>query len=321
MRVFCHIPREGWIVDRIGEEFKASSCHDVSFVDLNCDVIWLLGGWCWKQIPLDVLATRPVVCMLHHEVPSKFVGQRLHDFKERDAYVDAYNVPCEQTRAFIAQHTDKPIHVVGYWLNAGLWDGSTLDRAQCRYELGIADDEFVVGSFQRDTEGTGDRVPKLEKGPDVFCDVIEACAAGHTGWSGPTLKNVHVLLNAWRRDYVIDRLTRVGIRHTYIELPPIDVVRRMYAALDLYIVSSRYEGGPQALLEAAALRIPIISTSCGMARDVLPASCVYNDLIDGFLLPTLDDVEQAHAKAMSFSMMTHVSLFDEMLENVVSRFA
>ena len=36
------------------------------------DIIWLLAGWCWNQIPEKVLQSKKVVCTIHHEVPSKF---------------------------------------------------------------------------------------------------------------------------------------------------------------------------------------------------------------------------------------------------------
>ena len=42
----------------------------------------------------------------------------------------------------------------------------------------------------------------------------------------------------------------------------------MYQALDLYLITSRLEGGPKALLEALACGIPVVSTPVGMVPDV-----------------------------------------------------
>ncbi len=42
-----------------------------------------------------------------------------------------------------------------------------------------------------------------------------------------------------------------------------------YHALDLYIISSRCEGGPLSLLESWATGVPVISTKVGMPADLI----------------------------------------------------
>jgi hypothetical protein len=49
----------------------------------------------------------------------------------------------------------------------------------------------------------------------------------------------------------------------------------MYNSLDLYIISSRCEGGPQALFEAAYLKIPILSTKSGQYQ-LLSKAAIYD---------------------------------------------
>ena len=49
----------------------------------------------------------------------------------------------------------------------------------------------------------------------------------------------------------------------------------MYNCLDLYICSSRYEGGPQAIPECAATKTPIISTDVGCAEEYLHPSSIF----------------------------------------------
>jgi glycosyltransferase involved in cell wall biosynthesis len=43
----------------------------------------------------------------------------------------------------------------------------------------------------------------------------------------------------------------------------------LYNTLDLYVVGSRCEGGPQAIFECAATQTPIISTPVGYATQIL----------------------------------------------------
>ncbi|MEE2925431.1 MAG: glycosyltransferase family 4 protein, partial [bacterium] len=63
-----------------------------------------------------------------------------------------------------------------------------------------------------------------------------------------------------------------------------------YAALDLYLVSSRAEGGPKALMESMASGIPLVTTNVGMAPDMV---------LDGFnaFMAPVDDVDELVKKA------------------------
>ena len=126
MKIFCHIPREKWFCDRYGEEYQKFSSHSVNFNDPDSDLYWLLAGWCWRQIDPRLLALKKVICTIHHEVPWKFDKNRLTEFLERDAFIDAYHVPCQQTEDFIRKITKKPIIQISYWANQHLW--KMLDR-------------------------------------------------------------------------------------------------------------------------------------------------------------------------------------------------
>ena len=65
-----------------------------------------------------------------------------------------------------------------------------------------------------------------------------------------------------------------------------------YHALDLYLVTSREEGGPKALLESMASGVPLVATRTGMAEDVV------EDGVNGHLAP-VDDAEAIVARAAS----------------------
>ena len=105
------------------------------------------------------------------------------------------------------------------------------------------------------------------------------------------LKDVHVLLGGWRREYVIDRLQSANVSYTFFEKVPLEKLRVMYGACDLYVVASRFEGGPQAVLEASAMQIPIISRDVGIANAVLEPRCVV-DIPNEIFMPSEDSVEK-----------------------------
>tara|TARA_R100000008_G_scaffold86477_1_gene79790 strand:- start:3135 stop:4058 length:924 start_codon:yes stop_codon:yes gene_type:complete len=303
MKVFAVGPKENWIIDRVVEEWKKSS-QAISTDDIGeADLVWLASGWTWKQIPIDILRRKKVVATIHHIVPTKFTKESLSSFLERDKIVDEYHVPCEKTRDFISKITKKPINVIGYWYNPETW--FPMDKKEARKSLGISDEAYVIGSFQRDTEGSDLFSPKLEKGPDLFVEHVKKVKKD----------NLLVLLGGWRRQYIIRRLKEEQIDYKYIELAPMGQLRQMYAACDLYIVSSRYEGGPQAILEASAMGVPIVSRDVGMAKDVLSEKCVF-DIPQKIYYPTKEDVDFGITNSKNFELASIVGEYNDMFEKV-----
>jgi glycosyltransferase involved in cell wall biosynthesis len=117
--------------------------------------------------------------------------------------------------------------------------------------------------------------PKWVKAPDVFLQVVERLHACFP---------LFVLLTGPARGFVVEGLRRLGVAHRHIHLPHLSQVVRLYHALDLYVVPSREEGGPKALLECMATGVPIVSTRVGMCADVI------RDGENG-LLAEVDDVD------------------------------
>lgn len=129
-----------------------------------------------------------------------------------------------------------------------------------RENLGIPHDAFVIGSFQKDGVGWGDgHEPKLIKGPDVFCDVIEKVAEK---------VKLHVLLTGPARGYVIQRLEAAKIPYTHRYLQAYSELPDYYRALNCYLMCSREEGGPKSVPEAMATGVPLVATRTGLASDV-----------------------------------------------------
>ena len=152
-----------------------------------------------------------------------------------------------------------------FWINQNIW--FPLDKFACREELALPKDSFIIGSLQRDTEGADLKSPKLEKGPDQFCDIVEDMHKD---------KPIYLLLGGWRRQYIIKRMEAAKIPYRFMNRPPLDALNKMYNSLDLYIVSSRFEGGPQSIPECAATQTSIISTNVGCAESYLSPESIFN---------------------------------------------
>jgi glycosyltransferase involved in cell wall biosynthesis len=301
MKVYTLRANENWFCDRFFKEWEQHAKEYCTPFMEDCDVIWLLPSWQWRRIPQRYLESKKVVASVHHIVPEKF---NKNDFMARDRFVDCYHVPCQQTKDNINAYTSKPIKVVGYWLNSEVW--SPISVRESRGSLGLNHEDYIVGSFQRDTEGSDLITPKLEKGPDLFVEYLKKIKK----------PNLHVLLGGWRRQYVISRLEEEGINYTYIELASLETLKKMYASLDLYLVSSRYEGGPQALLEAPAMYVPIISTDVGMASDILSKKCII-DVTKETYTPSNHDVVESYDGAHKFEIKKHIKNYVKLFEEVV----
>jgi len=133
-------------------------------------------------------------------------------------------------------------------------------RAEARADVGLPETAFVVGSFQKDGVGWGDGLePKLVKGPDVLVAAL--------GWLRAYAPELHVLLTGPARGYVRQELERIGVPYRHVLARSRAELSRAYHALDVYVVSSRQEGGPKAVLEAMAAGVPLVSTRVGQAQD------------------------------------------------------
>ena len=156
-------------------------------------------------------------------------------------------------------------------------------KKQLRFSYGIPRDAIVIGSFQKDGEGWGRGLkPKLIKGPDIFIESLKLIKKN--------IPEVFVLLSGPARGYVIENLIKIGIPYKHINLPNYIDINKLYNCLDLYIVSSREEGGPRSILECMATGVPILSTKVGQAIDLI------NHDVNGWLVD-ISDIESIADKA------------------------
>ena len=144
-------------------------------------------------------------------------------------------------------------------------------RNKIRSSMEIPDSAVVIGSFQKDgiedmgakdfSPLKGGHLPKLIKGPDIFIKTLQILKK--------SIPEIYVLLSGPSRGYVMNQLNIIGIPYKYIYLKNYIDMWRLYHALDMYIVTSREEGGPKSILESMATGIPIISTPVGQAKDLI----------------------------------------------------
>ncbi len=146
----------------------------------------------------------------------------------------------------------------------------------------IPANRYLLANFHRDTEGRDRNLPKLQKGPDAFLEI--ATQLYREGLP------VQVLLAGPRRFYLRTQLARRGVPFTFVgedtgerddyavNILPRTTLNALYQIADLHLITSRWEGGPHSVLEAAGARCNVISTPVGIAPDVLAPECLFESL-------------------------------------------
>ena len=135
-------------------------------------------------------------------------------------------------------------------------------KRKARTKLGVPQTAVVVGSFQKDGNGWGQGLePKLIKGPDIFLKTVEILKF--------EVPELFILLTGPARGYVKKGLEKLGVPFLHKFLNNYIEIGHYFNALDLYIISSREEGGPKAVLESMASGIPLVTTRVGQAMDLV----------------------------------------------------
>ena len=149
------------------------------------------------------------------------------------------------------------------------------NRKLLRRKLGIPENAIVVGSFQKDGIGWGEGMdPKLIKGPDIFLKTISKLKRNYP---------IFVFLTGPARGYIKNGLDKMNVPYIHSYIEEHKDIAEYYSILDLYLITSREEGGPMALMESMASGVPVVSTNVGMANDLI------DDGISGSLVNSFDD--------------------------------
>ncbi|GAB4179984.1 MAG: hypothetical protein Fur0032_20790 [Terrimicrobiaceae bacterium] len=158
------------------------------------------------------------------------------------------------------------------------------EKKALRESLGLPRDRYLIGNFHRDSEGADLTRPKLQKAPEFM---VRVCAR--------LIREglpIHVVLAGPRRHWIRKALSGEGIPFTFVgddsiegddfgpNILPREKLNELTNACDLYFIPSRWEGGPQSAMEAAACRIKVLSPPLGVAADILEPDSLFDGVED-----------------------------------------
>jgi len=304
MKIFINSLNENWVVDNVISEWKNFNRKITTDYIKQADIVWLIAPWTWNKVQKRRLKSKKVVCTIHHIDFDKFNDKEKTDFYKRDKYVDLYHTVSDKTKEQLKTLTNKKIIVIPFWINQKIFfEINNKDNLREKYK--INKDSYVIGSFQRDTEGSDLKSPKLSKGPDRFLQIVLEMKK--------EIPQLEVLLTGKRRGYLIENFKKNNIPFHYFEMIDYQKLNELYNLIDLYIVASRVEGGPRSLFECAITRTPIVSTDVGFASKLLSPKSIFE--VEKFQLAK-PDIEYSRKKVLKYKIPDGFSPFLRMFEEI-----
>ena len=276
----------------------------------NADIVWVIAPWLANDLKTRKFQNKKVLCSVYHLDESQSNNEDIENFKKFDQYVDMYHTISLKSKIQIEKHTKKPVIQIPLWVNSNDFY-PIMNKTELRNKYDLENSDYLVGSFQRDSLGSDLSKPKLIKGPDIFLKVVNKLSKQND--------NLKVILAGKRRDYVIKKLIDLKIDFKYFEMASTETLNELYNILDIYIVSSRLEGGPQAILESAITKTPIISSDVGVASQILNPKSLFDSNNPDSYFSAVPDTEFAYKKVKKYEtpqgFKEFISLLSDLYES------
>jgi glycosyltransferase involved in cell wall biosynthesis len=286
-RVYLCEGDDGWAVNEDRRLTRAALDPIVEWVDAPRDAQVIHACWWEPLMRLDRAAVegKHVLCHMAGD-PARVLTETPFGgaLRRVNAWVAQSLGAFEKMKLLAGRVAYVPYAVDEAWFEPPRGPASeAVDRARREIPAGA----YVISNFHRDTAGAafapGMDVPKLVKGPDLFVEILAALQGRG--------RNVAALIAGPRRHWVRARLRERGVPCVFAgreiagedypaNILPASDMAHLYSMSTLVLCTSRSEGGPRGVLEAAAAGCAQLSTPVGLAPDVLHPDCLIHGLTD-----------------------------------------
>ena len=184
--------------------------------------------------------------------------------------------------------------------------------------------KVLLGTFQRDSLTKDLLKPKWQKNPDLIVEILKKLDK----------EKFLLILAGPRRHYLVHRLEEEHIPFIYvgdfsmIQQKKDDVtinnlssekINLLYNLTDFYLVTSKSEGGPKAVIEAPLSKTLVLSTNVGMSKDLLPpeAICTTADDFAGKVSQlSTDDLKYKNILKREYDLVSEINNYEAFKKRV-----
>jgi len=225
----------------------------------------------WLQVLRKVLKLK-IIAVITNDI--SFCPKKINIIEK---YVDTFISPSVKIYSLLKKKGLR-IYRIPFFVNPKIFKSLNINKKDICKKLNInwrlLKDRIVIGSFQRDSLGSNLSKPKWQKNPELLIEILKKLPR----------EKIILLLAGPRRHYIINRCIQEKINflfygdYSYIKARKDDIlvnnlslekINYLYNLTDVYIVTSKSEGGPKAVLESALTKTLIFSTKVGLAPDIL----------------------------------------------------
>ncbi|MEO8494986.1 MAG: glycosyltransferase family 4 protein [Planctomycetota bacterium] len=149
-----------------------------------------------------------------------------------------------------------------------------------------------------------------QKGFDLLLEAFSQIVERHPGW------RLKIFGDGSQRELLADQIRELGLEQSVELCGWVESPDRWINQSELFVLSSRYEGFPNALLEAMAAGVPAVSFDCESG----PSEIIRHE-VDGLLVPDGDVEGLAQAIDRVLSNPQERAAFGQRARDVTTRFS
>ena len=151
--MFINKANEKWIIDRLRDEWIRNHNPFTRFYK-SANMLWIIAPWKWDNTKLEKNSSRKVVCSVYHIDEEKFkLGEHDKIFEFTKEYTNLYHVLCKSTKNLLEKlNHNIEIKLIPLWVNDKVFK-SIDNKNFLKKRFNLSNNTFLVGSFQKDTEG------------------------------------------------------------------------------------------------------------------------------------------------------------------------
>lgn len=269
----------GWSIDhdrRYTEAFLREIGHTITPNLLRADVVHSVWWDLLLSYRVYPLRWKKIIAVITHEINTDSA-----EFLKAKKFVNLWIAPSQATFEKL-KHTGVDVKYQPFYVDENIFRKLNISKEEIARELSIdyalLANKLVISSYQRDSLGADLSKPKWQKDPGLLINILSKLPKDQ----------FILLLTGPRRHWIINQCKRLHIPYYYYGEEPKglkddirrntfdkNTINKLYNLTDLYIVSSRSEGGPKAVLESVFTMTMILSTNVGLTPDFLKPWCIY----------------------------------------------